>query len=119
MHRPPPFRIMKRERIITIATVVLLVAVVGTFAWKWRPANNPNRPEGVYFLCSNQKCRHEWNLTMRELSDHHEKNYGQPVPCPKCGDKKTVRGQKCIHCQKLIVMTPDPRPCPFCKKPQT
>jgi DNA-directed RNA polymerase subunit RPC12/RpoP len=109
---------MSRERLITAGVVLVLLAVVGTFAWNWRPANNANRPDGVYYLCANQKCGHEWNMTMRELSDHHEEHYGQPVPCPKCGETKTVRAEKCIHCGKLFVSTRDPRPCPHCKKPQ-
>lgn len=110
---------MDRERIITIATIVLLLAVVGTFAWKWRPANNANAPDGVFYMCSNQGCKHEWNMTMRELSDHHEKNYGQPVPCPKCGDKKSFRAEKCVHCGKMFPLSREPRPCPHCKKQQT
>ena len=110
---------MDKKKAISIAAVVVVLACVGYFAWNWRPANNANAPDGTLWMCTKKDCKHEFHLTLRELSDHHEKNYGQPVPCPKCGDKKTVRGQKCVHCQKLIVMTPDPRPCPFCKKPQT
>lgn len=110
---------MNRERIITAAVVVVLLAVVGTFAWKWRPANNANAPEGVSYMCAAQNCRHEWNMTMRELSDHHQENYGQPVPCPDCGATKTLRAEKCVHCGKLYPLTRDARPCPHCKKPQT
>lgn len=110
---------MNRQRLITAATVVVLLAVAGTLAWRWRPANNANAPDGVFYMCAEQKCRNEWNMTMRELSDHHTKNYGQPVPCPKCGSKLTGRAQKCVHCGKLFPMSRDTRPCPHCKKPQT
>ena len=80
-----------------------------------RPANNPNVPRGVWFICTNDSCRNEFSMTLSQFSDHHEKHYGQPVHCPKC-DSVAVKADKCPNCGKVFFMQRNGDICPACGK---
>lgn len=104
-----------KDKLILGGVVVGAVGLVLTVWWNWRSPNNDNFPEGVDYICLNQSCAHTWNLSMKELGEHHEAHYGQPVPCPKCGESKTFRAEKCPHCGKVIQMQRGGGNCPHCK----
>src|SRR5215471_13009636 len=105
-----------RQKQISAGVIVAVVVATGVGAWMWRPANNDNFPDGTYWICSEPTCKTEFSLTMTQLSDHHEKHYGQPVPCPKCG-KPAIRADKCKHCGRIYPMDRNSVVCPFCGKP--
>lgn len=96
--------------------IVATVVAVAAFAWMRDSASTVNAPEGTWWLCTNDQCKHEFNLTLNQVSDHHARNYGQPVPCPKC-QTRAARAEKCPHCGKLYPQTRGRMICPFCKKP--
>jgi hypothetical protein len=105
-----------KERLGIGAAIVLVAAVTAVVAWNWRPANNANFPDGTFWICQNDSCHHEFVLTMEQLSEHHKLHYGQPIPCPKCGQAGAIRALRCPSCGKFYPQPRDPMPCPFCGK---
>jgi len=98
--------------------VVLVVAGIAAVWWYWRPANNANFPDGTFWLCANPQCKAEIVLTMKQLGEHHEKHYGQPLLCPKCNKPDPLRADRCPDCKKLYPQQRNIAPlCPYCKKP--
>ena len=97
---------------------VIVVAVAG-FLTVWSMIggeNNANFPEGTDWLCLNKACGNHFKLTMEQLGEHHKKNYGQPVKCPKCG-QGADRAEVCRSCGKVFVQMRGMTHCPFCRKP--
>lgn len=102
---------------VVMVGLAAVVVVIGIVAWRWRGANNENFPEGTWWVCSSRECGNEFNLSMRQLSEHHQAHYGEPVPCPKCGSA-SKRGQKCLKCGKVTVVGTKPMDnCPGCGAP--
>ena len=108
---------MSRRTVIIVSASVVAIVVAAWLGLR-RPANNANFPEGTYWMCSNQGCGHEFNLTMKQLGEHHRTNYGQPVSCPNC-KQPAVRAQRCPHCGKIYPMQRQATPCPSCKQMPT
>jgi len=77
--------------------------------------NSASFPDGTYWMCSDPACGHEFKLTIKELSEHHEAHYGDPVPCAKC-DKPAGRADLCKHCDKYFRVQRDSVTCPHCGK---
>ncbi len=111
---------MDRQQVaIILAIVGFVVAAVILF----RPTNennnygdnNANFPEGTLWLCGDAACGHSFNLTMKELGQHHEKHYGEPVPCAKC-NKPAARANLCPHCKQVSVQERGGGACPKCGK---
>lgn len=103
----------KKEAILS---AVVLAVIVGTlFLWNRKSANNEDFPEGTQWVCTDQACATHFALTIRELAQHHEKHYGEPVPCPKC-KKPAVRALKCEQCKTVYVMKRGDFKCPKCGK---
>ena len=96
-----------------VTASVLLAAVVAW--WQLGSPNNENFPDGTDWLCSDPKCATTFKMTMKELGAHNKKNFGQPVPCPKC-NKQAVRSTKCNHCGKWHPQPHEGYKCPFCGK---
>ena len=105
----------QRQKQISMGAGAAIVIVTGIVYWFWRPANNPNVPRGVWFICTNDSCRNEFSMTLSQFSDHHEKHYGQPVHCPKC-DSVAVKADKCPNCGKVFFMQRNGDICPACGK---
>jgi rRNA maturation protein Nop10 len=105
----------QRQKQISMGAIAAVVIIAGVVYWFYRPANNANMPRGTWWICSNNSCKTEFSLSMSQLSDHHEKHYGQPVPCPKCGSA-AVKADKCPSCGKVFVMQRDSTKCPACGK---
>jgi hypothetical protein len=105
-------------------TLAIAVAAVGLLAlagvyWLTRTGgNNPNAPEGTHWICANDQCKNQFNLSVADLADHHRKHYGEPVPCPKC-KKPATRADKCPHCNQLFPMGRSVTKCPKCGKDLT
>ena len=107
------------QRNIAIVAIVGAVLAVGAFVWFRDPAGAVNAPGGTWWLCQNDQCKHEYNLTLAQVSDHHSRNYGKPMACPKCKQTKVARAEKCPHCGKVYPQTRGEMICPSCKKPPT
>src|SRR5688572_2151573 len=105
----------QRQKQFTMAGGTMIVLVTCIVYWFWSPANNPNMPRGVWWLCTSDSCKHEFAMSMSELSEHHEKHYGQPVPCPKC-KSVAIKADKCPSCGKVFVLRRDSNKCPACGK---
>jgi len=54
--------------------------------------NNANHPDGIHYICTNPKAKHKFTLTVQQVSDHHEKNYGRPIICTQCEHEALVAG---------------------------
>ena len=107
------------QKKIAAAGIVIAVVAVSAFVWFRDPAGAVNAPGGTWWLCQNDKCKHEYNLTLAQVSDHHAKHYGQPMACPKCKETQVVRADKCPHCGKIYPQTRAEAICPYCKKRPT
>ncbi len=105
----------QRQKQISIAAIAIIVMAAGVGAWFYRPSNNPNVPAGTWWICKSESCKHEFTLTMAQFSEHHEKHYGQPVPCPKCASA-AVKADKCPSCGKVFLMQRNSTSCPACGK---
>jgi hypothetical protein len=104
-----------RQKQISTIAIVAVVVTAGVIFWWYQPANNANVPGGTWWICKSESCKQEFSLSMAQLSDHHEKHYGQPVPCAKCGSA-SVKADKCPSCGKVFVMQRDSTKCPACGK---
>jgi len=111
---------VKIQQLLVVLVLATAVVLGATAAWKTLYPygdNSANFPEGVFYIC--QDCGEQLVLTLKQLGEHHEKHYGQPVPCPKCESKKTVRAERCPHCGHMFPMTRlggKGLDCPRCKK---
>ena len=97
----------------------VIIVVVGTVLAIWGTRSSPNNanfPEGTDWLCLNQSCNNHFKLTIQELGEHHKANYGQPVKCPKCG-QRADRADVCKSCGKVYIQMRGMQACPFCGKP--
>ena len=106
----------KKEVILSAVILALIAGIL--FFWNRKGANNEDFPEGTQWVCSDQACATGFTLTVKALSDHHAKHFGEPVPCPKC-KKPAVRAQKCAHCGKIYVLPRNENKCPQCGKLNT
>jgi hypothetical protein len=106
----------KQQKLVYGAVIVVAVGVVLAVAALRRPANNANFPEGTDWLCLNADCKNHFKLTMKELGEHHKQHYGQPVKCPKCG-QRADRADHCKSCSKVFVQMRGMTYCPYCQKP--
>jgi hypothetical protein len=98
--------------------VVGLLALVLAFWFTRGGENNANAPEGTYWICSNPQCKNEFNLSIADVSDHHRKHYGEPITCPKCG-QRAIPADKCPHCKQLFPAGRGLAKCPKCGKDLT
>ena len=111
---------MKIQQLLVALVLATAVVLAATAVWKTiypYGDNSANFPEGVFYIF--QDCKAEFVLTIKELGEHHEKHYGQPVPCPKCVSQKTVRAERCPHCGRMFPMTRlggKGLDCPHCRK---
>ena len=104
-------------RLIYAAVIVVVVGGVLAFMAFRRPANNANFPEGTHWLCGDPKCATHYTLSVKELGEHHRKNFGKRPPCPKCG-KEAFGAQQCVHCKKVYHQQRGMVHCPYCGKMQ-
>ncbi|MCY2953861.1 MAG: hypothetical protein NTU53_18100 [Planctomycetota bacterium] len=105
-----------QEKIVMGSVVVLAVFAIGYGAWKWRPANNQNYPDGTFWVCQNPACKNEFVLTVKELGEFQDKHYGQPVMCPKCKQQNTIGAERCPSCKKFVSRAQRAATCPYCKQ---
>lgn len=116
---------MPRQTLITIVSViaifiglVLLVRPLFTSDGPYGD-NNANLPEGAWYQCTDGSSPHAFHLTVKELSDHFEANYGKPdsqPKCPTCG-KSAQAAFKCASCGKMTPRTANTSQCAHCSKP--
>jgi predicted RNA-binding Zn-ribbon protein involved in translation (DUF1610 family) len=103
------------KRKIAIATGAVLVCLLCYSVWANLIHSNPNSadvPDGTYWVCKNG---HHFNLSLKQLSDHHKAHYGEPIACPTCGDTHTSRVIKCAKCGEYYPMVRGEQPpCPKC-----
>jgi hypothetical protein len=105
------------KRNVAIAVVAVGLIALGVALWNMRSGGNtPNAPEGTFWICSNDQCKHEFNLSVSEVADHHKKHYGEPIPCPKC-KSRSIPAERCPHCKKLVPKGRGVAKCPYCAKP--
>jgi hypothetical protein len=109
----------RNEKLTSGAVAVVVIAAVLYGAWRWRPANNEDLPDGTFWICQNPDCKNEFGLTVRDFGKFQEKHYGELPPCPKCSKQITVGAYKCQNCKRLIEKAGrgGGLACPYCKKP--
>ncbi|GEM_PF-3438580 len=112
----------------TLITLISIVAILIGLVLLVRPLftgdsvhgdNNANLPQGVWYQCSDPQTPHAFHLTVKELSNHFEANYGKPdsqPKCPTCG-KTGQAAFKCAACGKMTVRTASTSACAQCNKP--
>jgi predicted RNA-binding Zn-ribbon protein involved in translation (DUF1610 family) len=104
------------KRKLGIGAGILVALVCAYSVWAFLLRSNPNSadvPDGTFWICTTKG--HHFNLSLKQLSDHHAKHYGEPVPCPTCGDTKTIRAYHCDKCGEYYPMTSSTQPpCPKC-----
>ena len=88
-----------------IKLVVALVLLGGASALLYRffsapRADGEDMPGGVFWMCKNPECRHEFNLPLAEMKK--QMNVEGRVPCPKCDERMTKRGFKCPACDRVV-----------------
>lgn len=106
----------KQIAILAGAAVLIVGAIlIYTSGGSEHGENNANFPDGTFWICSSPSCKHEFNLSMQALSDHHKAHRGEPIPCPKCNSDST-RANRCPHCEKYSVLQRDSTVCPHCKQ---
>jgi len=73
--------------------------------------------KGTAYLCGD--CKKGFLLTRKQLAEHHEAHWGQPVPCPHCGRAKTSQCVYCARCETFFQRDRlNPRQtCPKCGAP--
>jgi ribosomal protein L40E len=110
------------QRILTIVSAAVAV-VAGFFVIKnivggadGYGGNNANWPEGIYYICGNESCKAQFNLTVEQLSDVKLKDPLALPVCPKCGDNHPIRADKCKTCGGFFVMRREDPRCPSCEK---
>lgn len=104
---------MSVQRLLQVGAVVAVVA--GILGWSifHHPANDPDHPNGIWWVCDKG---HSFQMTTRELSNFYEKHWGQRVPCPICGSRETVRAYKCPKCG-TVYPSHGAKKCPHCGAP--
>ena len=107
---------MNKQKLIYAAVIVVAVGAALAVWAMWPRANNANFPEGTDWQCLNTSCGNHFKLTMAQLGEHHQKNYGQPVKCPKCG-QVAERAEVCPNCKKVFIQVRGMPVCPHCRKP--
>ncbi|MEX2215929.1 MAG: hypothetical protein WD768_17590, partial [Phycisphaeraceae bacterium] len=108
---------VKQITILSVAALLILGAFfIYNSGGEGHGDNNANFPDGTYWICSKPDCKHEFNLSMKALSDHHEHHYGDPIPCPKCGTAGAVPASLCPHCRKIYRTSTSSTVCPHCQK---
>jgi hypothetical protein len=105
-----------RQKQISAAVIIAAAAIAAYAGWNWRAKNDPNFPDGAFYICANPACKHEFGMTMKQVGEHHEKHWGDPIPCPKCKESRTIRAERCPHCGKIYPKPRDVMPCPSCGK---
>ena len=106
-----------KEKVALGGIIILVIVGVSFAVWKWRPANTPDHPDGVAWLCQSPGCGQPFKMSVREYDAYKKANYGQPLKCPKCGKTETVRAQVCPKCQKTYPLARGAG-CPSCNKQQ-
>lgn len=112
---------------MTVALGALVAGVVATNLWTMYgtdpPENHPDFPDGVHWICENDKCRAEFTMSSRELSaDEDARKTGRPR-CPKCRRTRVAVAYRCRYCKRHWARRPSAsRPlevptCPHCKRP--
>ena len=110
----------RQALVIGVAVVAVGVAACGILAVIRHSNpygdNNADNPHGILYLCKD--CKHEFVLTVKQLEAHHKANWGEPVPCPKCGGTNTTQAIRCVHCGRVFEYdrTAEEIICPYCKK---
>ncbi|MDB5321795.1 MAG: hypothetical protein JWN40_3426 [Phycisphaerales bacterium] len=103
------------KRKLAIGAGAVLVLLLCYSVWANLVRSNPNSadvPDGTFWICKNG---HHFNLSLKQLSDHHHNHYGEPIPCPTCGDTKTIKAVRCAKCGEYYPMVRgDQGPCPKC-----
>ncbi|MDB5291035.1 MAG: hypothetical protein JWL69_2276 [Phycisphaerales bacterium] len=92
---------MNRDRLFLAAGAAVVIGVAIVVAGRWRPANNANFPNGTWWICQNPACKAEFSMSSKELGEWHAKHYGDPLPCPKCGQTNVIRAEKCEKCGRV------------------
>ena len=106
------FREADRKVVIACGVACVLFLGVGMAAFH-RPANNAAHPQGTYWTCENG---HSFLMTTSQLNDHYARHYGERIPCPQCGSRKTLRAYKCPTCG-TVYPAHEAKKCPKCGSP--
>jgi hypothetical protein len=72
---------------ITIASIIAITVSI-TVIWRGLAADHASFEADTHWVCDRG---HPFSLTVRQVSDHHQNHYGQPIPCPVCNSTVTDR----------------------------
>jgi predicted RNA-binding Zn-ribbon protein involved in translation (DUF1610 family) len=107
---------MNRDRLILVGGAVVVIIAISAVAMRWHAANNANFPHGTWWICQNPSCKAEFSMSSRELGQWHAAHYGDPLPCPKCGQTNVIRAEKCQNCG-TVYPSRGTTVCPHCGRP--
>ena len=77
-----------------------------------------NMPEGTFWICRNENCNNEFNMSLSKVRSL--RNEDGLVPCPKCNEWRVSRGHVCDSCKRVyepVGHGGKPDNCPHCGEP--
>lgn len=123
-----------RASIKTYVLAAIVVLVGGFAAWRFftrggsiEDAAPDDAASAIAFIC--EGCGNSFDMTLRQIDDAQRRNdYDSDAQtrmmkyrCPKCGERKGVRGKRCPTHGDMIKLAPgpnDPRKCSKCDFPR-
>ena len=105
---------VKRKLGIAAAAVVILIFCYSLWAYVIHTnPNSPDVPNGTFWIC--KTGGHHFHMTLKEYSNYTKDHYGEPVACPTCGSKETIRAYRCDKCGEYYpTVRGEQPPCPKC-----
>lgn len=101
-----------------VGVAVLALGASGVLLARWYFQDSGPKREITYLICSNSKCKNEFNVPYETYKQAVLDR--SSVPCPKCSNKDTIEGFHCESCGRVCPPhghgTP-PVECTYCKKP--
>lgn len=86
------------QKLMAIAGALIVLGLMAALPSLRRSPAAANLPDGAWWICSNNECKHEFVMSAREISNWQHDHYGEPIPCPKCGHAPAQRALKCKEC---------------------
>jgi predicted RNA-binding Zn-ribbon protein involved in translation (DUF1610 family) len=117
-----------KKKMIMIGVIVACIAAaviitVATHSKRSEGGIESIEPGTMYWLkCRNPKCENTWQMDKKDYFEYIEKHrMGMTAPgvvCPKCGEEKGYRAEKCEKCEFIFERSSVPNApadkCPKC-----
>ena len=106
---------------IKVGAAIVVMGVAGVLIYKnvfGDPGHGENMPEGTFWICGNESCNNEFNMSLSKVRSL--RNADGLVPCPKCNEWRVTRGHVCDSCKRVyepVGHGGKPDNCPHCGEP--